>query len=65
MLSKRNETHIRPKDPESPLAELKTTDLVCPLYTLRWGAMQNVLANEVRRADEHSRVMRQCLNPPC
>lgn len=54
MLSQRNETHIRPKDPDSPLAELKTTDLVCRLYTVRWGSMQNVLANEVRPASRHA-----------
>jgi hypothetical protein len=47
MLSRRNETHIRPADPESPAAEHKTTDLVSPLYTVRWGSMQNVLADEV------------------
>jgi hypothetical protein len=46
-LSARSESHVRPQDPSSAAAEVKLTDLVCPLYTLRWAAMQNVLSDLV------------------
>lgn len=47
-LSLRSESHVRPQDPSSPAAEVKQTDLVAPLYTLRWAAMQNILSDLVR-----------------
>jgi len=47
-LSVRSEGHVRPEDPTSPAAEVKVNEMVCPLHTLRWAAMQNVLADLVR-----------------
>lgn len=46
-LTLRTESHVRPQDPADATAEVKLTDMVAPLYTLRWAAMQNVLADLV------------------
>lgn len=35
-LSTKTESNIRPIDPASPDAEVKLTDLVAPIYTIRW-----------------------------
>lgn len=55
-LSQRSESHVRPQDTSSAAAEVKLTDLVCPLYTLRWAAMQNVLSDLVGVRTAHCRL---------
>jgi hypothetical protein len=50
---------VRPQDP-SAAADVKLTDLVCPLYTLRWAAMQNVLSDLVGVQGSFLRNKKRC-----
>jgi hypothetical protein len=63
-LTLRSESHVRPQDPAPAAAEVKLTDLVAPLYTLRWAAMQNVLSDLVSMLPTASTpVLVFCLRP--